>query len=145
NATDFLCSVTVKDNLGVTSPAVPVRILVPMVITTATLPNTEQTLPSYAATLQAMGGSGVYSWAALGALPSGLSLDSSSGVISGAVGATAATQKFTIQVAGSANDTAVTQDFTIAVTPRLAIAIPSGLTFAIGGTNESLPLLTIAG
>src|SRR5215813_3996451 len=147
SATDFACALTVKDSLGITSPGVTVRILVPIIIKTTQLPGTEQTQSSYRTTLEARGGSGVYSWNVLGSLPSGLSLDSSAGIISGNVGPSASTQNFKIQVAGSTNDTPVAQDFTIAVSPRLAVATQSAsdLTFNIGVGNHSIPLQTVAG
>ncbi|MFL6276736.1 MAG: FG-GAP-like repeat-containing protein, partial [Blastocatellia bacterium] len=73
-------------------------------ITTASLPNgTVNTV--YAATLQATGGTPPYSWSLTsGALPAGLSLNASTGVISGTP-TTAATANFTVQV----HDSAATQ------------------------------------
>lgn len=146
-ATDFACALTVKDSVGITSAAVNVRIIVPMVITaTSPLSQAEQTQAAYGAKLTAKGGPGSYSWTVLGSLPSGLSLNSGTGEISGTVGSTATTQKFTVQVTGSANDVAVTQDFTIAVAPRVTVTTPSSkdLTFAIN-TTPMLNLQTVAG
>jgi Putative Ig domain/Matrixin/Ig-like domain from next to BRCA1 gene/FG-GAP-like repeat len=70
-------------------------------VTTASLPNgTVNT--SYAATLQASGGTPPYSWSLTsGALPAGLSLNATTGVINGTP-TTAATANFTVQVRDSA-------------------------------------------
>jgi hypothetical protein len=53
----------------------------PVVITTQSLPDATKGIP-YSQTLSASGGTGIYTWSATG-LPSGLSIDSSTGTISG--------------------------------------------------------------
>ena len=74
----------------------------PLTITTASLPGGTLNV-SYSATLAAGGGTSPYTWSiASGSLPAGLSLNSSTGVISGMPTA-AGTFSFTVQVSDSGN------------------------------------------
>jgi len=78
------------------------------IITTSPLPDATKD-SSYTATLSAINGTPPYTWSITpGSLPSGLSLDSSTGVISGTP-TTAITYNFTVQVrdSGGATDTKV--------------------------------------
>jgi hypothetical protein len=86
----------------------------PLTITTTSLPG-GAVGASYSATLAASGGTPPYTWSiASGALPTGLSLNGSSGVISGTPTATG-TFSFTARVTDSAAQTA-TKSLSIAVT-----------------------------
>jgi len=68
---------------GGTTGALSFTVVAPLAITTASLPGGSIGSP-YSATLQATGGTTPYSWAiTTGALPIGLTLNSSTGVISG--------------------------------------------------------------
>ncbi len=76
----------------------------------------------YAQTLTASGGSGAYSWSVVGALPQGLALDPSTGVLSGTPGLKAVgTSTFTVQVADSGQPPLSTdpQTFTLTVVAPL--------------------------
>jgi Putative Ig domain len=95
----------VTDSAG----AVATAALVIRVVTAATLAITTTTLPggsvgaSYTATLRATGGTTPYTWSlAAGTLPAGLSLNSSTGVISGVPTAAVTNRALTLQVNDSA-------------------------------------------
>ncbi|MCJ7664202.1 MAG: Ig domain-containing protein, partial [Desulfobacterales bacterium] len=76
----------------------------PLSITTNTLPDGTVDVP-YSQTLQATGGTGSYTWSTTsGSLPAGLSLNTSTGLISGTPTA-AGTANFTAQVTDSASAT----------------------------------------
>lgn len=93
-------------------------------ITTALLPAAAAGAP-YAATLQATGGAGAYTWSVEG-LPPGLSFDTASGALSGRP-STAGTFNVTIRVSdvGPPQQTA-SKDFTLNVNPGLAITTAAG-------------------
>src|SRR5450755_2233316 len=81
---------------------------------------------SYSQTLTATGGSGPYTWAVTtGTLPPVLTLNSTTGVISGTP-TTAGTSNFTVQVTDSTLATA-TKAFTLTINPALAITTISPL------------------
>ena len=89
---------------------------------------------SYSYTLQASGGTAPYTWSITsGSLPGGLSLASSTGVISGLPSASG-TASFTVTVTDSATPTpnAVSEAFSLAIAPALSITnsspLPSGTT-----------------
>ena len=87
----------------------------PLSITTSSLPN-GQTGVSYSQAVAATGGVTPYSWSvASGTLPSGLSLNSGSGVISGTPSATG-TSNFTVQVADSQTPTPATATKALSIT-----------------------------
>jgi hypothetical protein len=89
-------------------------------ITTTTLPAGEQNV-AYSATLAASGGTQPYAWTiTLGTLPSGLTLNSSTGVISGTPTGSG-TSSFTVKVT-DANSQTATQGFSI------VIALPPSIT-----------------
>lgn len=107
------------------NPAAPI-------ITTASLTDA-QISRSYSATLAASGGSGTYtSWAVTsGSLPAGVSLNSSTGVLSGTPTATG-TSSFTITVTDSANSTA-SKAMTLVVGSAPDTSAPTSGTLAING------------
>jgi hypothetical protein len=113
-------TVTVTDGLSVTgSQAVTLRINALPTIQTNSLPGGNLGV-AYSQTMVATGGSGAYTWSiSSGALPGGLTLNTSTGVISGTPNA-ANTFNFTARVLDSlgANDT---QDFTIIISSGLTI------------------------
>jgi len=97
------------------SIAVDAAPTIPLNITTTLLPNGQRNI-SYSLTLQATGGVTPYQWSlSSGALPPGMSLDASTGVISG-ICKKKGTWKFTVRVqdSRSAQDT---QKLTLKITP----------------------------
>jgi sugar lactone lactonase YvrE len=87
--------------------------LVALSITTTTLPNATAGVP-YSASIAASGGTSPYKWQLTGTLPAGLTLNSSSGVISGIPTGTAGS--FTVSVTDSGSPVStVTQTYTINV------------------------------
>ncbi len=105
---------------GVTTPAVFVltNAPTPVSITTTSLPGgTVGTI--YSATLVAQGGTMPYTWSLLsGSLPAGLSLNASTGVISGTPSGPAATSAFTVQVVDSSSPAqAVSKQLSIVIAP----------------------------
>jgi prepilin-type N-terminal cleavage/methylation domain-containing protein len=86
-----------------------------LTITTTSLSDGRR-LRSYSRTLAASGGTTPYTWAvSSGSLPAGLSLNTTTGVISGTITATAVTSNFTIRVTDSASHTA-TRNLSIRIT-----------------------------
>jgi uncharacterized protein YjdB len=110
----------------------------PLLITTATLANATVTTP-YSATLVASGGVAPYLWSiAGGALPSGLSLNPTTGTISGTPTASGSFS-FTVQVTDSAaTPQSATTPFSVSVTAGLAsISVtPANPSIAIGATQQ---------
>ena len=89
-----------------------------LVVTTTSLPNAAPTV-AYTQTLMATGGDGSYTWSlTVGSLPTGLSLNASTGLISGTP--TGASSTFTVQNASGDGQTA-TQELTITVNATLAV------------------------
>ena len=81
--------------------------ITPLLITTASLPAGTVDTP-YSATLSATGGLPPYTWSIIkGSLPAGLSMNASSGVISG-IPRTAGTSNFSVQVSDSESPPATT-------------------------------------
>lgn len=119
-------AVTVTDSAGTTSNARPLSLSVVGLptpsVTTTSLPDATAG-SAYAQTLAASGGSGTYrTWTiASGALPPGLSLNSSTGTISG-IAATPGSYAFGVTVTDSAGATSSTRTISLTV---LASASPS--------------------
>lgn len=110
----------------------------PLAITPAALPTGALTETYPSASLNATGGLPPYTWSitsATGTFPPGLTLNSSSGAISGTP-TTAGTYNFTAQVKDSTNAT-ITGNFTIQVNAALAITTSSPLPAGTQGTSYS--------
>jgi hypothetical protein len=112
---------------------------VPIIVTQG--PLTAVATTPYSQTLEATGGVAPYTWSVVsGSLPAGLSLDSSTGVISGTPQEQGTgTDNFTIQAADSGNPPATgDQAYTMTVTlPPLAIATTSLPTAVTGNYNSA--------
>jgi len=94
-------------------------VTVALAVLTSSLPSSTMN-SSYTATLQAGGGTPPYSWSETGALPTGLSLDSSTGGISGTP-SEAGTSNFTVTVTDSKSATA-TASLSITISPPTGCA-----------------------
>jgi len=110
---------------GITTATQPLTInigLLPLSITTTSLPNGGVGV-AYSQALAPSGGSGIYTWSiAAGSLPAGLSLTAATGIISG-IPTTAGTSNFTAQVADGI--TTATQLLSITINPALTITTTS--------------------
>jgi hypothetical protein len=98
----------------------------PLIVTTALLSGGSVGVP-YSATLQASGGATSYSWSITsGTLPDGLSLNSSTGVISGTP-TTSNKWTFTVQVTDSSTPSpqSATQSLSISIQPAMLISTSS--------------------
>jgi hypothetical protein len=101
-------------------------------VTTTNLPDATQT-GSYTSTLAATGGTPPYTWSiSAGALPTGLTLDSSGGVISGTPASTG-TSNLTVQVT-DANSLTNTKPLSLNV-----VAPPSVTTVSLPGSTQNAP------
>ena len=110
---------------GITAATQPLTInigLLPLSITTTSLPNGGVGV-AYSRALAPSGGSGIYTWSvSAGLLPAGLSLNAATGVISG-IPTTAGTSNFTVQVADGIG--AATRLLSITINPALTITTTS--------------------
>jgi hypothetical protein len=137
-------NVTATKSLTITIPGTTAA----LAITTTSLANAAVGT-AYSATVIASGGTTPYTWAVTsGVLPAGLTLNASTGVISGTPGAAAVTSAFTVKVTDtSTTPNSTTQALTITIpgtTPALAI-ITSSLSAAPTGIAYSRTLLTTGG
>jgi hypothetical protein len=116
----------------------------PLLVTPATLPTGAVTDPYPSTTLGASGGLPPYTWAiTVGSLPAGLSLNVSTGAITGTPTGPSGTANFTAQVTDSTS-TKATGSFSIIVNSVLAITSTS-LPGATAGTNYSTNLSATGG
>jgi hypothetical protein len=104
----------------------------PTIDTLSPLPNGDAG-SSYKTVLSASGGTPPYRWAIVGSLPTGLSIDPTTGIISGTPAA-AGSYNFAVQVSDSAGATA-TKAFALTINPRLIITTTSPLPTGSAGVN----------
>ena len=119
-----------------------ITVVVPLTVTTSTLPVGTAGSTYASTTLAASGGTGQgYSWSvSAGQLPSGLTLNSA-GLLSGTLSTSATTQTFTVQVQDSGANKA-TKQLTLTVNPQLTITTTSPL--AAGTPGAAYPSTTLA-
>jgi len=139
---DFTVNVTDADGRTASAMLTIITVGSDVAVTTVSLP-AGTTGSAYSATLAAGGGSTPYTWAiSVGTLPTGLSLNANSGVISGTPTA-AGTSDFTVEVTDDTTNTA-TRDLSITVTGSLTIttsSLPDGTT----GVAYSAPVAASGG
>ena len=116
------------------SAALVIKVVAPLVVTSLSLPD-GFVGSAYSATLSASGGSTPYTWAIVsGSLPAGLTLNSSTGVISGTP-SSAGSSSFTVAVVDSSNPALFsTQPLTLLVVSPLSVT-----TTALPGATVSTP------
>ena len=108
-----------------------------LVVATTSLPNAAPTV-AYSQTLTATGGDGSYTWSVtVGSFPTGLSLNTSTGLISGTPSGSSST--FTVQVASGGGQTD-TQVLSITVNAPLAVTTTS---LPAGFENEDYGTVTL--
>jgi large repetitive protein len=115
-------------------------------LTITTAPQLPSAVPGapYSATLAAAGGRPPYTWSiSAGSLPAGVTLNSSSGVVSGTP-SIVGTYNFTASVTDSASVTAQ-KAFTLTVAPGLTFTTAAALPDAIAGTPYSFTLQASGG
>ncbi|MEI6209387.1 MAG: putative Ig domain-containing protein [Desulfuromonadales bacterium] len=129
-AGDYSFEVTVTDNTGATaSQLYTVRVRDSLNITTTALKSWALGQTGYLDTLTASGGAGTYSWSIQsGSLPPGLTLNASSGIISGTP-TVAGIYPITVQVTDSGSvPMAVSKQFTIIISSNMVITTASAPT-----------------
>jgi 6-phosphogluconolactonase (cycloisomerase 2 family) len=141
----FTFTVSVKDADGftATSPTLTIVILSQLTIPATSLP-AGMVGTAYNAVLQATGGKTPYTWTkASGNLPTGVNLNSATGVISGTPTA-AGTFTFTVSVKDTDNFT-VTKAFGIVIVSQLTVTTTSNLPLGETGTPYSQALQAAGG
>jgi hypothetical protein len=141
----FQFSAQVTDSTGISVSQAFSITAVAMLTVTSTSPLATGAVGSpYSQALAALGGTAPYAWSlGAGALPPGLSLDSSTGVISGTP-AQVGTFNFTVQVADSVSST-VSKTFALTIASALTISTPGPLPPGILGKPYSQALAAVAG
>ena len=146
NATTQTFTVKLTDADGVTATkSLTLTVNVAPTIGPSTLPSATQT-GTYSQTLTASGGTAPFgAWnVASGTLPSGLSLNTSSGVISGTVAANAATETFSVQIT-DANNVTASKAYTLTVTAAPSVTTTALATATDGETTYSQTLAATGG
>jgi hypothetical protein len=133
----FAGNTTISANLnGVTGSQLLTVLVAPLVITTNALPVCEP-LTAYSASLAAIGGYPPFSWELeSGSLPTGLSLDATTGAITGAV-STTGTSNFTVRVTDSGTLQTPAQSVTKALS--LTVGLPDPIMSWSSSATPTLP------
>ncbi len=140
----FTFTVQVRDQLSNTAGKnFSITITSNLAITTTQLPNGTQGV-AYSAPLSASGGTQPYSWSVVsGALPAGLSLGASSGIIQGTP-TTTGLSNFTVQVRDASSNTARAA-LQIAIAPPVSDATLNGhYLIALNGFKSGSPFIMVA-
>jgi len=146
-------AVSTVATVTITSVNTPVQVLTVAVTVNPALTITSLTLPTatvasaYTTTLAAAGGTGTDTWSiVLGTLPAGLSLDGSTGIISGTPTAAPGSYTFTIGVSDSAGTpTTAVQTFNLTIIPQAPVITTTTLPVGVTGTAYSQQLAYING
>ena len=118
--------------LGSSASVVQVINVAPLAITTSSLADATRGQSGYAQALAGTGGKPPYKWSiASGNLPAGLSLNTSTGLISGSIGATATSESFTVRLTDAQGST-TTKTLTIAVKSRPSFTCGNSATGTAG-------------
>ncbi|MBN2104130.1 putative Ig domain-containing protein [bacterium] len=150
SAGNYSISVTITDNCYGHSESKGFKINIKeftlLTITTTSLPDATQGVP-YSQTIHAMGGATPYSWSvSSGSLPSGLSLNTSSGLLSGTPTTIDCSHNFTIKVTDAilAEDTQAYSNFKVFPPTPLVITESSPLPAGTVGTSYH-KLISVSG
>jgi hypothetical protein len=138
----FTLQLTDSTTKGSVSKNFTVTIAPALIITTNSLVN-GQIGTAYAAALAATGGTPPYLWALTGTLPAGLTLDRSTGAITGMPTANGASN-FTVQVTDSAGVVS-TKPLSIVIGPLITFTTPSPLPNATAGAAYSQSIAVTGG
>jgi hypothetical protein len=139
-------TVKVVDSDGVSSNTQSLTITIngPPSVATTSLPGATKT-GTYSQTLAATGGTSPYTWSMpSGTLPTGLTLNASTGVISGTVSATAVNETFTVKAVDSDGVSSNTQSLTITINGVPSVTTTS-LPTATKGQSYSQTLAATGG
>ena len=129
---------TLSNPLSITISSAPT-------VTTTGLPTATDTQVGYSAALASTGGTAPISWSiSSGVLPSGLTLNSASGIVAGTVAANATTQTFTV-AATDAIGVPGTKSLTIVVNPAPAVTTTGLAPATEGQTGYSQTLAETGG
>ncbi len=143
NNQTFTIKVTDADGLSVTSSGLTITVYPTLTITAPTLPTGVAGVGYTAQAFTASGGSGSgYTFAVASGSLSPLTINSSSGVISGSPTA-AATLNFTIKVTDSVNNTATTTGLSITINPAISVTLSPGQPFAMDQNTTQLITATV--
>lgn len=137
-AGDYTFEITLIDKLGaIAKKTYTVEVRDNLNISTASLKSWATGQPGYIDTLTAVGGRGAYTWSiSAGTLPTGLTLNSSTGIISGTP-TVAGTYAITVQVTDSGGLVeTVTKQFNITISSAMVIS-----TASLPVTTKSAPYL----